>query len=134
MGLVCPLEVLLLLCRSSLCLHPEKVLSLWYFYRESLFLLVFLLRIIMAATVTFGMPYACRICSIFPLSMESKTLVKSINSIVACRFFLPKGICIKVNVIVLLKYELTYYNSAVHHFNHYTTGTPPKSSFHQTVE
>ena len=36
----------------------------------------------------------------------------------------PKGICPKVNVIVQLEYELAYYDSAVHHFNHYTTKTP----------
>ena len=36
----------------------------------------------MAATVSFGMPYASRICSIFPL-------LKSTNSIVTCRFFCP---------------------------------------------
>ena len=33
------------------------------------------------------MPYASRICSIFPLCMESKALVKSTISNVACRFF-----------------------------------------------
>ena len=33
------------------------------------------------------MLYTSRICSIFPLWMESKALVKSTNSIVACRFF-----------------------------------------------
>ena len=33
------------------------------------------------------MPYASRICSIFPLWMESKALVKSTNINVACRFF-----------------------------------------------
>ena len=30
-----------------------------------------------------------------------------------------------MNVIALLEFELAYYNSAVHHFNHYTTRTPP---------
>ena len=30
-----------------------------------------------------------------------------------------------MNVIAWLEYELTYYDSAVHHFNPYTTGTPP---------
>ena len=41
--------------------------------------------------------------------------------------FIPfsKGICPKVNAIARLEYELTYYDSAVHHFNHYTTRTPP---------
>ena len=30
-----------------------------------------------------------------------------------------------MNVIVLLEYELAYYDSTVHRFNHYTTRTPP---------
>ena len=30
-----------------------------------------------------------------------------------------------MNVIARLEYELTYYDSAVHRFNHYTTRTPP---------
>ena len=41
----------------------------------------------MGATVSFGRPYASRICSIFTLCMESKSFVKSTNNIVACRFF-----------------------------------------------
>ena len=41
----------------------------------------------MAATVSFGKPYASRIYTIFPLRIESKALVKSTNSIVACRSF-----------------------------------------------
>ena len=36
----------------------------------------------------------------------------------------PKGICPKVNVIVRLGFELAYYDSAVQHFNHYTSRTP----------
>ena len=36
----------------------------------------------------------------------------------------PKGICPKVNVIARLEYELVYYDSAVHRFNHYPTRTP----------
>ena len=36
----------------------------------------------------------------------------------------PKGICPKVNAIARLEYELAYYDSAVHRFNHYTTRTP----------
>ena len=36
----------------------------------------------------------------------------------------PKGICPKVNVIARLEYELAYYDSAVHRFNHYATRTP----------
>ena len=41
----------------------------------------------------------------------------------------PKGICPKVNVIARLEYELAYYDSAVHRFNHCTTRTP----LHSTV-
>ena len=37
----------------------------------------------------------------------------------------PKGICPKVNIIERLENELTYYDSAVHRFNHYTTRTLP---------
>ena len=37
----------------------------------------------------------------------------------------PNGICPKVNVIVRLDYELADYDSAVLHFNHYTTRTTP---------
>ena len=37
----------------------------------------------------------------------------------------PKSICPKVNVIVRLEYELGYYDSAVHRFNHYTTSPLP---------
>ena len=33
----------------------------------------------------------------------------------------PKSICPKVNVIERLEYELAYYDSVVHRFNHYTT-------------
>ena len=38
----------------------------------------------------------------------------------------PKGICPRVNVIERLEFELAYYDSAVHRFNHYTTRTPPR--------
>ena len=38
----------------------------------------------------------------------------------------PKSICPKVNVIAWLEYELEYYDSAVHRFNHYITRTPPR--------
>ena len=34
------------------------------------------------------------------------------------------NICPKVNIIPWLEYELAYYDSAVHRFNHYTTRTP----------
>ena len=36
----------------------------------------------------------------------------------------PKGICPKGNVTAWLEYELAYYDSAVHRFNHYATRTP----------
>ena len=36
----------------------------------------------------------------------------------------PKGICPKVNVIALLRFELVYYDSVVHRFNHYTKMPP----------
>ena len=32
-----------------------------------------------------------------------------------------------MNIIARLEYELAYYDSAVHRFNHYTTRTPPYS-------
>ena len=37
----------------------------------------------------------------------------------------PKGICTKGNVIARLEYELAFYDSAGHRFNHYTTRTHP---------
>ena len=54
----------------------------------------------MAAMVSFGRPYASRICSIFPLCMESKAFVKSTNNIVACGFFArtPSRILRMVNI------------------------------------
>ena len=39
----------------------------------------------------------------------------------------PNGICPKVNVIARLEFELAYYDSVVHRFNHYTTRTPPRA-------
>ena len=40
----------------------------------------------------------------------------------------PESICSKLNVIARLEYELAYYDSGVHRFNHYTTRTPPKET------
>ena len=37
-------------------------------------------------------------------------------------YIFPKGICPKVNIIAQLELELAYYDSAVQHFNCYTTG------------
>ena len=31
-----------------------------------------------------------------------------------------------MNVIARLEYELAYYDSPIHRFNHYTTWTPPE--------
>ena len=33
-----------------------------------------------------------------------------------------------MNVIARLGFELTYYDSAVHHFNHYATRKPPEKT------
>ena len=46
-----------------------------------------------------------------------------------------KGICPKVNVIERLEYELAYYDSVVHRFNHYTTRiTPGRQSLRKKRE
>ena len=39
-----------------------------------------------------------------------------------------------MNGIARLKYELTYCDSAVHRFNHYTTRTPPPALFSPTTK
>ena len=44
----------------------------------------------------------------------------------------PQSICLKVNVIARLEYEHAFYDSAVHHFNHYTTRTTPKTNWSTT--
>ena len=66
---------------------------------ERTFTLVFLWRTVNAATV-FSRPYTRRICSIFPLCMESKALVKSTNNNVTCRIFArtPSRILRMVNI------------------------------------
>ena len=38
--------------------------------------------------------------------------------------YLSQGYCLKVDMIAQLEYELAYYDSAVHRFNHYTPGYP----------
>ena len=38
----------------------------------------------------------------------------------------PKSICLKANVIVRLKFELAYNDSAIHHFNYYIMRTLPR--------
>ena len=35
----------------------------------------------------------------------------------------PNGICTKVEIIVLLEFEVAYFEAAVLHFSHYTTRT-----------
>ena len=42
-----------------------------------------------------------------------------------CAITFPKGISPKINVIVLLEFELTYYDIAVQHITHYAMGTLP---------
>ena len=78
---------------------------------ERTFTLVFLQRIVIAATVSFGRPYASRICSIFLLCMESKALVKSTNSNVACRFFArtPSRILRMVNICEVMDIYIYIY-------------------------
>ena len=44
-----------------------------------------------------------------------------------------KDICLKVNVIARLEHELAYYDSAVHHFNHYTRRTPPEMALNKEI-
>ena len=72
-----------------MCLLVAHLLQLLSPYGERTFTFVFLYSIIMAATVSFGSPWANNICSIFPLCIESKASEKSTNNIVASRFFSP---------------------------------------------
>ena len=44
------------------------------------------------------------------------------------RQILLKSICPKVNVITQQEFELTFYDSAVRRFNHYTTRTTPETA------
>ncbi len=39
-----------------------------------------------------------------------------------------------MNVIARLEYELAYYDSAVHRFNHYTTRTTPKTVLFDPID
>ena len=41
----------------------------------------------------------------------------------------PNRICLKVNVIARLEFELAYYDSAIQRFNYYTTRMPPLHGF-----
>ena len=41
----------------------------------------------------------------------------------------PKGIYPKMNLVAWLEFELAYYNSAVQHFNNYTTMSSPPHTF-----
>ena len=76
----------------------------------------------MPAIVSFGRPYARRICSIFPLWMESKALVKSTNNIVACMFFTrtPSRILRIINiceVVDLSVHHLFFFFTKVGHLH-----------------
>ena len=44
----------------------------------------------------------------------------------------PKGICLKVNIIARLEFELAYYDSAARRFNHDTT-TRPSYTFSERI-
>ena len=46
----------------------------------------------------------------------------------------PEGICPKGNIKAQLEFELAYYDSAVQHFNHFTTRTPPNCAWVKGVE
>ena len=54
---------------------------------------------------------------LFSLKNSSGTIQPIAGRIRGSNTF-PKGICPKVNVIARLEYELAYYDSAVHRFNH----------------
>ena len=45
----------------------------------------------------------------------------------------PKRICLIVNVIARLEFELAYYNPAAQSFNHYAMRIPPNRSLIQTL-
>ena len=66
------------------------------------------------------MPYASRICSIFPLWMESKALVKSTNINVACRFYArtPSRILRMVNICEVVDLFLTQTSTEKHKHTH----------------
>ena len=44
----------------------------------------------------------------------------------------PKGICLKVNLIAWPEFKLTYFNTTVQHFSHYTRWTLPTNSWSMT--
>ena len=68
--------------------------------------------------------WSCHICLVLSLFNGISTLFRLFNAKDNGVHTFPKGICPKVNVIARLEYELAYYDSAVHRFNHYTTRTP----------
>ena len=46
----------------------------------------------------------------------------------------PKSICLKVNVIARVDFELAYYDSAVHRVNHYNTKAPAKTELPRPID
>ena len=76
----------------------------------------------------------CRTCPVVGRRINKEFNAKAILLVEQSWYYLthswegvhtfPKGICPKVNVIARLEFELAYYDSAVHRFNHYTTRTP----------
>ena len=71
-------------------------------------------RFIVAVTVSMGRPYACSICSIFPLCVESNTLKKSMNKSVVSRFlheFLVWIDGLSESVMFWISFSTSYFDS-----------------------
>ena len=58
------------------------------------------------------------------LSMFLLLILRLEKNVYPIYYLFPKGICLKVNVLARLEYELAFYDSAVHRLNHYTTSPP----------
>ena len=67
----------------------------------------------------------CRLLNAKPILLENSSVFLTHSRKDKEVHTFPKGICPKVNVIARLEFEFTYYDSAVHRVNHYTTSTPP---------
>ena len=117
-----------LICLSLFCLHLQKVLALLQ-SPNSLFLRV---RIVFYSCHRDGLVslffWHINRCSLFnaeAILLEQQSwyyLTHSWEDKGVHTF--PKGNFPEVNIIARLEYELAYYDSAVHRFNHYTTRTP----------
>ena len=61
-----------------------------------------------------------------PFSLKNSSgTIQPIAGMIRVFIPFPRVFAWKVSVIARLEYELAYYDSAVHRFNHYTTRTPP---------